>query len=64
MTAPFSTEFITICRAGKFPRCVRNLLTEKYGLITDCLAEYTRGMRRMDFTHLLDEYFHLNRQIQ
>lgn len=36
------------------------LLTEKYGLITDCLAELTRELRKKDCTHLLDAYFRLN----
>lgn len=36
------------------------LLTEKYGLITDCLAELTRELRKKDCTHLLDSYFRLN----
>ncbi len=44
----------------EIPKMRSNLLTEKYGLITDCLAEYTRGMRRMDYTHLLDTCFRLN----
>lgn len=44
----------------EIPKMRSELLTEKYGLITDCLAEYTRGMRRMDYTHVLDQYFHLN----
>lgn len=44
----------------EIPKMRSELLTEKYGLITDCLAEYTRGMRRMDYTHLLDAYFRLN----
>lgn len=44
----------------EIPKMRSDLLTEKYGLITDCLAEFTRSMRRMDYTHLLDEYFHLN----
>ena len=44
----------------EIPKMRSSLLTEKYGLITDCLAEYTRGMRREDYTHLLDAYFHLN----
>lgn len=46
----------------EIPKMRSELLTEKYGLITDCLAEYTRGMRRMDYTHVLDEYFSLNEQ--
>ena len=44
----------------EIPKMRSELLTEKYGLITDCLAEFTRGMRRMDYTHVLDQYFHLN----
>lgn len=46
----------------EIPKMRSELLTEKYGLITDCLAEYTRGMRRVDYTHLLDQYFQLNRK--
>ena len=44
----------------EIPKMRSELLTGKYGLITDCLAEFTRGMRRMDYTHVLDEYFRLN----
>ena len=44
----------------EIPKMRSELLTENYGLITDCLAEFTRGMRRMDFTHLLDEHLRLN----
>lgn len=46
----------------EIPKMRSELLTEKYGLITDCLAEYTREMRRLDYTHMLDEYFTLNGQ--
>ena len=44
----------------EIPKMRSELLTEKYGLITDCLAEFTRGLRRMDYTHVLDQYFQLN----
>lgn len=44
----------------EIPKMRSELLTEKYGLITDCLAEFTRGLRRMDYTHVLDQYFRLN----
>ena len=44
----------------EIPKMRSELLTEKYGLITDCLAEFTRGMRRVDYTHVLDEHFRLN----
>ena len=44
----------------EIPKMRSELLTGKYGLITDCLAEFSRGMRRMDYTHLFDGYFRLN----
>ena len=44
----------------EIPKMRSELLTEKYGLITDCLAELTREMRKKDCTHLLDAYFRLN----
>ena len=44
----------------EIPKMRSELLTEKYGLITDCLAELTREMRKKDCTHLLDAYFCLN----
>ena len=42
------------------PKMRSELLTTHYGLITDCLAEYCREMRKRDFTHLLDRWFRLN----
>ena len=36
------------------------IITKNFGLITDCLAEFTRGMRKQDFTHLIDQHFKLN----
>ena len=42
------------------PKMRSELLTERYGLITDCLAEFTREMRRKDYTHVLDEHLRLN----
>ena len=44
----------------EIPKMRSELLTERYGLITDCLAELTREMRKKDCTHLLDAYFRLN----
>lgn len=44
----------------EIPKMRSELLTEKYGLITDCLAEFTREMRRKDCTHILNQYFALN----
>lgn len=46
----------------EIPKMRSELLTERYGLITDCLAEFTREMRRRDCTHILDQYFSLNAQ--
>ena len=37
-----------------------DLLTDHYGLITDCLSEFCREMRKRDYTHLLDQFFRLN----
>ena len=44
----------------EIPKMRSELLTEQYGLITDCLAELTRELRKKDCTHLLDAYFRLN----
>lgn len=42
------------------PKMRSSLLTGRYGLITDCLSEFCREMRRRDFSHLFDEHFRLN----
>ena len=42
------------------PKMRSDLITDHYGLITDCLSEFCREMRKRDYTHLLDEYFRLN----
>lgn len=42
------------------PKMRSDLLTSHYGLITDCLSEFCREMRKRDFTHLIDCYFRLN----
>lgn len=44
----------------EIPKMRSDLLTEHYGLITDCLSEFCKEMRRRDYTHLIDEYFRLN----
>lgn len=44
----------------EIPKMRSNLLTEHYGLITDCLSEFCKEMRRKDFTHLIDRHFRLN----
>jgi ATP-dependent Lon protease len=42
------------------PKMRSDLLTDHYGLITDCLSEYCREMRKRDYTHLIDRYYRLN----
>ena len=42
------------------PKMRSDLLTGRYGLITDCLSEFCKEMRKQDFTHYIDEYFTLN----
>ena len=42
------------------PKMRADLLTGRYGLITDCLSEFCHEMRRRDHSHLLDEHFRLN----
>ena len=42
------------------PKMRSDLLTGHYGLITDCLSEFCREMRKRDFTVLIDRYFRLN----
>ncbi len=46
----------------EIPVMKSKILTDRFGLITDCLAEFTRGMRKYDFTHIVDEYFQLNKK--
>ena len=46
----------------EIPKMRSELLTGRYGLITDCLAEFTHAMRSRDYSHLLDQYFTLNGQ--
>ena len=43
------------------PKMRSELLTGKYGLITDCLAEFCKEMRKYDFSHEFDRYFRLNK---
>lgn len=42
------------------PKMRSDLLTKRYGLITDCLSEFCKGMRKRDYTHHLDDFFRLN----
>ena len=44
----------------EIPKMRSDLLTEHYGLITDCLSEFCKEMRRRDYTHLSDAHFRLN----
>ena len=42
------------------PKMRSELLTCRYGLITDCLSEFFKEMRKRDYTYYIDEYFRLN----
>lgn len=42
------------------PKMRSDLLTKRYGLITDCLSEFCKGMRKRDYTHHLDDFYRLN----
>lgn len=44
----------------EIPKMRSDLLTEHYGLITDCLSEFCKEMRKRDFTHVFNAYFRLN----
>lgn len=44
----------------EIPKMRSDLLTSRYGLITDCLSEFLKEMRAFDFTHLADRYFRQN----
>ena len=43
------------------PKLRSNLFTTRYGLISDCFAEFCHEMRRYDLTNAYSEYFTLNR---
>ena len=42
------------------PKLRSSLFTKRYGLISDCFAEYCHAMRKYDFTNSFSEYFTLN----
>ena len=42
------------------PKMRSELVSKRYGLVTDCLSEFCHLMRARDFTGLLDRYFRLN----
>lgn len=46
----------------EIPKMRSELLTERYGLITDCLAEFCKEMRKYDFSHEFDAFFRLNKE--
>lgn len=43
------------------PKLRSSLFTRRYGLISDCFAEFCHAMRRYDFTNSYSKYFALNR---
>lgn len=44
----------------EIPKMRSDLLTGGYALITDCVSEFCKEMRKYDFTHKLDEYYELD----
>ena len=44
------------------PKLRSELFTKKYGLISDCFAEFCHAMRKYDFTNTFSDYFALNDQ--
>ncbi len=44
----------------EIPKMRSSLLMRRFGLITDCLAEFFHAMRGKDFTHHIDRFFTLN----
>lgn len=43
------------------PKLRASLFTKRYGLISDCLAEFCHLMRKYDYTNNFNEYFALNK---
>ena len=44
------------------PKLRSALFTKRYGLISDCFAEFCHVMRKYDFTNSFSEYFSLNKE--
>ncbi|WP_251198425.1 protease Lon-related BREX system protein BrxL [Anaerotardibacter muris] len=44
----------------EIPKMRSDLLTNRYGLITDCLSEFCHEMRSRDYSHHIDRFFRLN----
>lgn len=47
----------------EIPKLKASLFTDNYGFITDYLAEFTKNMRKKDFTHVLNQYFRLTNDV-
>ena len=43
------------------PKMKMSLLTDHFGLISDCFSEFCHGMRVYDFTNSFNQYFDLNK---
>ena len=44
------------------PKLRSSLFTKRYGLISDCFAEFCHAMRKYDFTNSFSEFFSLNKE--
>lgn len=47
----------------EIPKLKSSLFTNNYGFITDYLAEFTKSMRKKDWTNELNKYFRLNNDV-
>lgn len=47
----------------EIPKIKSEHLTEEFGLISDCFAEFARDMRSVDCTHVFDEWYKFNSNV-
>ena len=47
----------------EIPKIKAEYLTEEFGLISDCFAEYAKELRKQDYSHLFDEWFKFNENV-
>ena len=47
----------------EIPKIKSQSLTEEFGLISDCFAEFAKEMRKHDYTHVFDEWFKFNKNV-
>lgn len=47
----------------EIPKIKAEYLTEEFGLISDCFAEYAKELRKFDYSHLFDDWFKFNKNV-